>query len=344
MAPKKSRRGKADQGKLAKKLGTRQHKFNGERAEVAKLVQGLLDLEQLFTHTEIQDTADALHISTNTLYKDLGLVQKALGVELRTENNGFMTVHAELLRPLARDVAQLIASVRTLQEGPIVHIAMTSHLSRNYIPAILDDERVKRGIALKHFRLAVLDRRADSIPEAVRTGQADIGIAPISSDAVVELHLHEKKTFQSKLVVLQKKGPNNQPSYSWNDLSQLGLILHERGTATRIAIDRASHESRDGKRLTPILEVSDAMLMLELVAKGHGTGITALGPAIKDFVRDFSLHTGDGPPSDAENLPSPFATALEVRVGVLLRKSHLKSDAVNAVARAALAALDVGFS
>ena len=295
--------------------------------------QQLVTLAAALEHGGFERAANALRVDKDTVSADLTKLSDWLGVELFTEDTNHPTDHARELVPLADMLTHVFGAMRA-RASKTVRIAMTSHLSRNYLPCLLNRKDIKKQISSDKLRIAVLDRRADHIPEAVLRGEADIGVGPVQGPKSTGLEVWKVSSFHSKLVVLSL--PEQAPAhgrFDWEELVSKKLILHERGTGTRLALERAWQgsvsESKRRKPRPPLsgaIEVSDAMLMLELVAAGHGLGITAMGPAIREFAQPKHLPS----PRLAIN-EAPISDTEEIRVSIMVRGS-VASDAVDLVA------------
>jgi DNA-binding transcriptional LysR family regulator len=299
------------------------------RVERGRFYHKMVTLAEWLQHDTLERAAASLGISLRSASSDLKLLPEQLGVELMTDGHE-PTQHAEELRPVARDLTSAFRVLRALTQARSVRVAMTSHINWNYLPQILADDEVRVMLENGGLRLAALDRRADRIPEAVLSGEADIGVGPLD-DTVTKggLNIERNSYFQSQLLVISRpREGSEEHSFGWDELLRERLILHERGTATRLAIERAWDARNKGATgatsgvLLPAVEVTDAMLMLELVAAGHGTGITAKGPAIREYAKRNGLKISPAPIHDAE----------EVRVGVMTRAAGLTNAAAKTIA------------
>ncbi|MEM1076163.1 MAG: LysR family transcriptional regulator [Pseudomonadota bacterium] len=128
---------------------------------------------------------------------------------------------------------------------------------------------VARAMLAEHagLRLRLLDLTANDVAEAVAEGDADIGICSVPA---LEPNTDFEPLFNDPIVIAMAQDHpfTRRPGLRWSDLSSEPLILPQRGTGNRMAIDEAL--AKAGQPLVWTVEVGRTSTALNLAAIGVG--------------------------------------------------------------------------
>lgn len=107
-----------------------------EREERVRRYRQLVTLAEAVEHEDLEQAARALGIDLKTASNDLRDLKAWLGAEAFTEGTNHATEHSQELMVLGGMLSHVF-DVLNARARQIVRIAMTSHVSRNYLPRLL---------------------------------------------------------------------------------------------------------------------------------------------------------------------------------------------------------------
>lgn len=219
--------------------------------------------------------ARRLHLSPPALSMLISTLEGELKVRLfkRTIRRTSLTDAGLALLPSIRsifdDLDSAFDSIRQLsvRRGARFSVATSPLLSATLLPILLSGFREKHP----DIRVDLLDLSTQEIPNAVRTGQADLGIFTEGPD----VHdLTTKVLYQDKLMFscLSTHPLALQKEVQWSQLADEALILLLPGSGLRTLVDRGFSEA--GEILNhPAFEVAQVMTAVGLVEAGLGTSV-----------------------------------------------------------------------
>ncbi|MBI5538025.1 MAG: LysR family transcriptional regulator [Deltaproteobacteria bacterium] len=236
--------------------------------------------------------ASQLDVARRTINNHVNNLERALGVELFDKASKRPTAAALALVDWARRAnLELQDEIRRIQHTT-VRVAMTSHISRNYLEAIL--QRFWAGKSdCQRESVVALDRRADDVTRHVLDGRADIGVGPLPARPDERREIDATIVFPSKLTFIASPGrmKGTHPTWKWS-LGQ-PWVVHEERTATRTLFDDLVEDQRRNDPDLPhqniVVEATDVMLLIDYVRADFGISFIARGPVIDRAIDDLAV-------------------------------------------------------
>lgn len=259
--------------------------------------------------------AAALHTTQPAISRQIRELEQELGVELFTRRGKRLTGYTNAGReivPIVERLMQEQANLRTAAAdfrqrdvGELV-VATTHTQARYALPRVVAQFRKK----FPKVKLAFHQAEPRRIVDAVRSGEADIGIATESLARATDLLSFPCYTWNHVVVV-----PADHPLVlirrpTLDDLARYPIVTYEVIFTGRPHIDEAF--ARAGVQPDIVLTALDSDVIKTYVREGLGIGIIAA--MAFDERMDHDLHA-----IDASHLFSSNITRLAIRRGVELR-------------------------
>ena len=259
--------------------------------------------------------AAALHTSQPAISRQIRELEQELGVELFTRQGKRLTGHTAAGReifPIVERLLQEQANLRTAvadfkqrDAGELV-VATTHTQARYALPRVVAQFRKK----FPQVKLAFHQADPQRIVDAVRNGEADIGIATESLARATDLLSFPCYTW-NHVVVAQPDHPLARVSrLTLRDIARYPIVTYEVIFTGRPHIDEAF--ARANVKPDIVLTALDSDVIKTYVREGLGIGIIA-GMAF-DERTDSDLRA-----LDASHLFASNVTRLAIRRGVELR-------------------------
>jgi DNA-binding transcriptional LysR family regulator len=215
-----------------------------------------------------------LHLTPSALSHLMRELEGHLGTRLLDRNSRNLSVTAagmELLRSADRilgDVDQTLAGVRDVvaRKRGRVTVAAPPVLAASLIPAAMARfKAVHPGITVR-----LLDVLTAGILEAVRSGEADLGVGTFRQS---EPEVHLDALFEDRLVAVVPAASAlaRKRRLAWKDLRGVPLIMMTNASAFHYLVDRAL--SHAGEPVTPAYEVGYMGTAIGLVEAGLGVAV-----------------------------------------------------------------------
>lgn len=252
----------------------------------------LLDLRALVAVAEgrsFHRAADLLNLSQPALSRRIQKLEGAVGAPLleRTTRNVRLT-------PAGREIVPLLRRMLDEMDGSLfgtmalgekqsgrVTVASVPSATVRFLPDVLQ----RFGQEYRNVRVRILDLSATECAEAVRTGEAEFGIAlPVSTDADLAFDpLHEDPY---GVVCRHDDALATIAAPQWSDLQGRRLVTIHRGSGNRTTLEAGL--ARLGVELEWFYEVTRLTSALALVHAGLGPSILPKlacdGPDARDLV------------------------------------------------------------
>lgn len=218
--------------------------------------------------------AEQLHLTQTALTRRLQKLEAALDTRLveRTTRRVSLTPAGRDFLPRARSLVEdMRAAVADVKSGHqrsrgVLRVASIPSLTSHILPQVIQ----RFAQQAPEVRLRIFDGTSDEVRDAVRSGQAELGVAlrgERSSDLI------ETALFADPLVLLC---PTPHPlqhrrSVTWEDMRGVRLIGASNFTATRVFMDYQL--AKRGVQVSPDVEVRHHATAINLVAAGVGCSI-----------------------------------------------------------------------
>jgi LysR family transcriptional regulator, cys regulon transcriptional activator len=267
---------------------------------------------QSFNLTEV---AEALHTTQPAISRQIRELEQELGVELFTRRGKRLTGHTAAGREIVPIVERLLqeqanlrtaaADFRQRDAGELV-VATTHTQARYALPRVVAQFRRK----FPQVKLAFHQSEPQRIVDAVRSGEADIGIATESLARATDLLSFPCYTWNHVVVT-----PPDHPLAAikrptLEDIARYPIVTYEVIFTGRPHIDEAF--ARAGVQPDIVLTALDSDVIKTYVREGLGIGIIAA--MAFDQRTDSDLRS-----IDAAHLFASNVTRLAIRRGVELR-------------------------
>ncbi len=228
-------------------------------------------------------TAQALHKRVRQLEWEQGLHLKLLrsrgvkGIELTEAGRRLL----ELVDPVFGGLPLLAADLRREDAGPLA-MATTGFVANNYLPRVMREFRARYPGVLVSVRV----RSESDVVAAAAGGQVDLGIGALAGSP-------EGLTVAARApLTIWLIGPArfrwDGARTSWSDVLRHPLVLHERVSVLRVALEQLLSRKNLLAKMTIAAEVTTPELLLEMVRAGFGVGVIPLGPRLADSLSDLS--------------------------------------------------------
>ncbi len=227
-------------------------------------------------HGGFTKAADAVHVAQPTLSQGIRTLERELGVDLfeRVGRGVRLSSAGRAFEPPARralleaDGARMAATeVLALHSGHLTVIALPTLVVEPLVPWIGRFRTAYPGITV-HL---VEAEEADAVPDAVRDGRADIGLAEVEG----QRHgLRAETVIEQELVAILPPGTSLAATVSLRELVTMPLVATPAGTSTRRLVESAF--SGLGRVPRVAVEVSQREAILPLVLAGAGIAFVPL--------------------------------------------------------------------
>jgi DNA-binding transcriptional LysR family regulator len=228
-------------------------------------------------------TAQALHKRVRQLEREQGLHLKLLrsrgvkGIELTEAGRRLL----ELVDPVFGGLPLLAADLRREDAGPLT-MATTGFVANNYLPRVMQEYRARYPGVLVSVRV----RSESDVITAAGAGQVDLGIGALAGSPE-GLTVAVRAPLTIRLI-----GPArfrwDGARTSWSDVVRHPLVLHERVSVLRVALEQLLSRKNLLATMNIAAEVTTPELLLEMVCAGFGVGVVPLGPRLTESLRDLS--------------------------------------------------------
>jgi len=229
-------------------------------------------------------TAQALHKRVRQLEWEAGLNLKLLrsrgvkGVELTEAGRRLL----EMVDPVFTSLPMLAADLRKEDSGPL-SLATTGFAAYNFLPRILEEFRGR----FPEVTVSVRVRSESDVIAMAETGQVDLGIGALSG-RLDRLAVAARAPLTIQLVAPSRlRWGSARPG--WAEVLRRPLVLHERVSVLRIALEEVLSRRNMMAQLKIAAEVTTPELLLEMVRAGFGVGIIPLGPRLAESLDGLSI-------------------------------------------------------
>ncbi len=215
-----------------------------------------------------------LHIAASALSRQIAALEEQLQTRLferhprgmvLTEAGDILALHARRSLLDAERALGDIAALRGLRAGQ-VRLATSDAFANEFIPQLcVQFQRRHAGI---RFMVQVLP--TDEVPNAVRQGQADIGLC-FSRAPQPDIAVRQRQRAPVLALLPPGHALAEQPQLCLAQLADYPLALPPPPTTIRQMIDIAC--TRQGLQLAPVLVSGHARTLLHFVASGGGVSV-----------------------------------------------------------------------
>jgi LysR family carnitine catabolism transcriptional activator len=222
----------------------------------------------------ITRAAQRLHLTPSALSMLVSTLEGELSVRLfeRTTRRLALTDAGAALLPAIHTVFDNLDAafdgLRQLSDRRSGRFAVATSplLSATVMPRLLTSFRLKHP----EVRVELLDLPVDEIAQAVRSGQADIGVRTEGTDMadLVSVTLYQDRLM---LACLGSHRLARKPEVTWRDLVDEDLVLISHGSGLRTLVERGFADNRE--TVQPAFEVAHVTTAVGLVEAGLGIAI-----------------------------------------------------------------------
>jgi len=252
----------------------------------------LLDLRAVVAVAENRSflrAAELLNLSQPALSRRVQKLESIVGAPLleRTTRSVRLTPAGQEMVPLLRrmldemDGSLLGAMAQGERQSGRLTLASIPSATVRFLPEVLQHF----GEEYRNVRVRVLDLSATECAQAVRTGEAEFGIAlPLSTDAELVFDALHDDPYG---LVCRKDDPlANIAAPTWSDLAGQRLVTVHSGSGNRMTLDAGL--ARAGLELRWFYEVTRLSSAIALVDAGLGPSVlpklACMGPEARDLV------------------------------------------------------------
>lgn len=263
----------------------------------------------------LTQVAATLHTTQPAISRQIRELEQELGVEIFTRRGKRLTGHTSAGREIAVIVERLLqeqanlrtaaADFRQRDAGELV-VATTHTQARYALPHVVAQFRKK----FPRVKLAFHQAEPQRIVDAVRSGEADIGIATESLARATDLLSFPCYTWNHVVVVPAGHPLAEQKRPTLQDLARYPIVTYEVIFTGRPHIDEAF--ARAGVQPDIVLTALDSDVIKTYVREGLGIGIIAAMAFDERTDNDLRV-------LDAAHLFASNVTRLAIRRGVELR-------------------------
>lgn len=236
--------------------------------------------------------ARKVHVAQPSLSRQLGALERDLGVSLFTRRPGSLTLNAagRRFRPIAQDLVrraeQAAETMAVMGEGE--EAALTVVAAPSTVASLLAPFMAGGGVAGPTLRDAIQEEPS-RVFETLLRSDADIGISTFPAPASLE------SAFLGRTPVIAQV-PADHPwggrtTVSLAELVSEPLIVMTRSNVARLVVDEAI--SREGLTPTGVVETGSSAFAQALTAAGRG--VCLVTDEARFGLRDLVVSTTDGP-------------------------------------------------
>ncbi|MFN0165639.1 MAG: LysR family transcriptional regulator [Bryobacteraceae bacterium] len=231
-------------------------------------------------------TAQALHKRVRQLEWEEGLHLKLLrsrgvkGIELTEAGRRLL----DLVDPVFSSLPMLAADLRREDAGPL-SLATTGFVAYNYLPRMLKEFHAD----FPDVSVSVRVRSEADVMSMAETGQVDLGVGALSGG-------QDRLTVTARApLTIRLVAPAHfrwsSARVSWAEVMRHPLVLHERVSVLRVALEDLLNRKNLLPKLRVAAEVTTPELLMEMVRAGFGVGLIPLGPRLAEGLHDLSTQT-----------------------------------------------------
>ena len=222
----------------------------------------------------IARAAQRLHLTGSALSMLIASLESELGTRLfeRTTRRLQLTdAGRELLPAISEVLHHLDNALSDLRESTQrrdtqLRIAASPLLAATLLPGLMAGFRERYPAV----RLKLLDKAVSAVPQAVRGGDADIGVCTADVDTL-DLKPTAIHQDQLMLVCLETHPLATQREVRWQELAGEPLVLMETGSALRSLVEQGLAET--GEPFEPAFEVAHVATAVGLVEAGIAVSV-----------------------------------------------------------------------
>jgi LysR family cys regulon transcriptional activator len=259
--------------------------------------------------------AEALHTTQPAVSRQIRELEQELGVELFTRRGKRLTGHTAAGREIVAIVERLLQEQANLRTTAADHrnrdagelVVATTHTQARYaLPRVVAQFRRK----FPQVKLAFHQSEPQRIVDAVRSGEADIGIATESLARATDLLTFPCYSWNHVVVAPRDHPLEKVRRPTLEDLARYPIVTYEVIFTGRPHIDEAF--ARAGVQADIVLTALDSDVIKTYVREGLGIGIIAAMAYDERVDSDLRM-------IDASHLFASNMTRLAIRRGVTLR-------------------------
>ena len=229
-------------------------------------------------------TVQALHKRIRQLEREEGLNLKLLksrGVKGIDLTEAGRQLH-KLIDPVFSSFDLLAAELRQEDSGPLT-LATTGFAAHNYVPQVLASFHA----VFPKVSVSVRVRSEADVISLAESGQVDfaIGASPAEPGTLV---VTARTRLMFRLVAPRDHDWPRTP-ITWAQIMQRPLILHERASVLRRALEELLTRRGLISRLNIAAEATTPELATEMVRGGFGVALIPLGPRLAESLQDLSV-------------------------------------------------------
>ena len=218
-------------------------------------------------HMSFSRAAEALGTTQPAVSLAIGELEGHYGVRLfeRMNRRVYLTQAGETLLATAREILRGFQEAENqLHQGPYrLRVGANVTFGSTRRPAVLNQFQARFPLV----ELQALVGNSDEIETKLLENQLDVGVV---DNVNFSPQLHTRPLFQEVMAVLCAPDFPRQPA-SLEELSRLPLLLREKGSGTRLSIDRTFEER--GLSPQPFLESISSTALVEAAKAGLGIAI-----------------------------------------------------------------------